>query len=91
MHVLDEIANVLHVKSEDLEKESLKIFLDSKLIQIESEIFRISQKYGVKSVLELDSKLKKGELNEEIVREDFMRLDNFESQRDEIIKALGKI
>jgi hypothetical protein len=56
---------------ETLAKASLKAFLDRELRRIEAEIFEIGAKHSVKSIFELDDKLKRGEVREEDIVEDF--------------------
>ncbi len=73
---------------ETLAKASLKAFLDRELKCIEVEIFEIGVKYGVKSIFELDNKLKRGEVKEEDILEDFQELDYLEARRDELLAAM---
>ncbi len=68
---------------ETLAKASLKAFLDRELRRIEAEIFEIGAKHSVKSIFELDDKLKRGEVREEDIVEDFQELDYLEARRDE--------
>ena len=91
MQVIQAIANVLHIGVEELERAGLKAFLEKELLSVESEMYCLGNKYGIKSVLELDRKLKSGKIREEEMREDFMALDHLESRREEILKALKKI
>ena len=79
------------MKSEDIEKESTKTFLELKLRNIEAEIFKIARKHGVTCIEELDEKLKKGKVSEEKVLDDFMELDYYEAEKDKILQAMEKI
>ncbi|HNQ52090.1 MULTISPECIES: hypothetical protein [Methanothrix] len=45
----------------------------------------------MRSILELDDKLKKGEVREEDVLEDFQELDYLESRRDELLAAMKNL
>ncbi|MBU0569029.1 hypothetical protein KJ693_11660 [bacterium] len=85
------MAQILEVKSEDIEKESTKTFLELKLRNIEAEIFKIARIYGVTCIEELDEKLKKGKVSEEKVLDDFMELDYYEAEKDKILQAMEKI
>jgi len=85
---IKKISEILQMKTEELEKEGIKTFLKARLRSVETEIFRIAQKHGVKSVEELDEKLNQGLVEEEDVLSDFQELDYYESQRDQILKAL---
>ena len=55
---------------------------------MEAEIYRIGNKHGVKSVLELDEKLKKGKIKikEEEMLDDFMELEFLETKKEKILK-----
>ncbi|KAF5412549.1 MAG: hypothetical protein C5S47_01130 [Candidatus Methanogasteraceae archaeon] len=46
--------------------ESLKTFLEKELIGIEAEIYKIGAKHGIRSIFELDEKLKNGAITRKI-------------------------
>ena len=54
MHTYEKVAQILEVKSEDIEKESTKTFLELKLRNIEAEIFKIARRYGITCIEELE-------------------------------------
>ena len=54
MNVIDGVAKELHMNPDELMRESVKIYLKQKLSKIESEIFILAKKYGVKDIFELD-------------------------------------
>ena len=83
MQIIDEVASILNISKERVERESLKTFLERELRNIEAEIFKIGAKHGIKTIFELDEKLKKGEITEEEMMDDFMELDYLESRRDD--------
>ena len=58
---------------------------------VESEIFRIASKHGVKNVDQLDSLIAKGGLSEERVGEDLFRLDHLISEKERLEKELKKL
>ena len=91
MQILEEVAKALNISQEGLQKESLKTFLEKELRSTEAEIYRIAVKHGIRSILELDEKLKKGKVTEEEMLDDFMELDYLESRKDELLKAIEKI
>ena len=91
MQIIEDVAQVLHLSKEKLEIESIRTFLEKELRNIEAEIYRIGAKHGIKSIFELDEKLKIGEIKEEDMMEDFMELDHLESRRDDMLKAMEKI
>ena len=91
MQTIEEIAKTLDIDLVELEKESLRCFLQKEIRNLEVEIYRIGNKHGVKSVLELDEKLKKGEIKEEEMLDDFMELEFLETKREKLLKALEKV
>jgi hypothetical protein len=88
MQIFEEAAKVLNMNREGLQRVSLKTFLEKELRNIEAEIYKIAAKHGIKSVLELDEKLKRGAITEEYILDDFMELDYLESKRDDLLKAM---
>lgn len=91
MSGLEQVAKDLHMKPEELMKESLKIFLKRKLKTIESELFLLAKKYGIKDIFEFDEMVKKGKFHEEDAFEDYFRLDNLQAERDLILQHLENI
>lgn len=67
------------------------ILLIEKLRLIESEIYRIVSKYGVKNIDELDRLIQKGTLSEEKVGDDVFIFDNLLSEKEELEKELEKL
>lgn len=91
MQTIEEVAKTLDIDPVKLEKESLEFFLQKELRNLEVEIYRIGNKHGIKSVLELDEKLKKGEIKEEEMLDDFIELEFLETRKEKILKVLGKV
>lgn len=67
------------------DKSKAIIFIE-KLRLIESEIFRLSSRYGIKTVDELDKLVKKGSISEKELGEDLFIFDNLITQKEEIMK-----
>ena len=67
------------------------IILIEKLRLIETELFRLASKYGVKTADDLDKLIYKGKLSEETVGEDFFLFDHLLSEKKEAEKNLGKL
>ncbi|MEI6127913.1 MAG: hypothetical protein WCQ99_15305 [Pseudomonadota bacterium] len=88
MQIFQEAAKVLSMNPASLERDSLKTFLEKELRDAEVEIYRIAAKHGIKSILELDEKLKKGEATEDEISDDFMELDYLETRKDNILRAI---
>ena len=91
MVTLKELAKDLHMKPDELIRESLEVFLRHKLKVIESELFLLAKEYGVSSVLEFDKMVKEGRFHEEDAFEDYFKFDNLEAERDLILEHLEKI
>lgn len=91
MEILDEIASELGVSRDVLAKNSLEVFLRKELLDVEAQMFKITTRQGVKSVLEFDELLKAGKVVEEDILDDFMELDHLESRRDELLRAMKKL
>ncbi len=72
-------------------KESLTIFLERKLREIGTEIFKLTAKYNISSVEELEELYKKGEVEEKDSWNDFQRLDHLEFKMDELKKFLQEL
>jgi len=62
-----------------------------KLRLVESEIFRLSSKYGVKTVDELDLLVKKGRLTEEDAGNEVFLFDYLISEKEILEKELKKL
>ena len=91
MSVIDKVAKELHMKPKELLKVSLKTFLEKRLYKIESDLFLLVKKYGVKDVFELDAKVKSGMISEQDGYEDYFAFDNLESEREKIRKFLENL
>ena len=82
------IAEKLNISKEDLLHDSVKIFLERKLRELKTDIFKVTSKYGIHSVEEFEEKYKKGELEEKDSWQDLQLLDHLEFKRDEVEKIL---
>ncbi len=85
------LADELSIPEEKLIKESLKTYLNDKLIEIESEIFKLRKKWKVKNIYEMNKLAEEGKITEEEALDDFFLLDNLEAERDKILKVLKLI
>ena len=81
MTVIETAAGTLHMKPDELLKESLRVFVEQKLAVVEAEIFSIAKKYGVKDVFELDQRIEEGLLSESEAYDDYFHLDHLEAER----------
>lgn len=84
MTILNKVAKAFKIPPQSLLRESLETYLKQRLIHAESEIFMLAKKYGVKNVLELDTKVQQGLFQEDETSEDYFRMDYLEAERDKI-------
>jgi hypothetical protein len=91
MAVIDQVARDLHMRRRDLERESLRVYLNRRLKLIDSELFLLAKRYGVKDVFEFDEKVRDGKFHEEESFEDYFRFDNLQAEREKILSYLEKI
>ena len=71
--------------------KSKAIILIERLRLVESEMFRLSSKYGVKTIDELDNLIKKGKLSEEKLGDDLFLFDSLLEEKNQIEKDLAKL
>jgi len=86
-----EIASLLQMPVVDLERESLRVYLHSRLAQVESALSALRQRYGVRSGEEMERLYREGKLAEENSWEDFFRLDHLEDEHDSLRRALDTL
>ena len=88
MQTIQAISTEFHLSQERIIQESLKVFLEKKLREIKTEIFKIYGKYRVTSVEALESCFEAGTIEEIDALDDYHKLDHLEFKRDEIKKIL---
>lgn len=88
MQTIQTISTEFHLSQETVLQESLKVFLEKKLREIKTDIFKIYGKYNVTSVEALESCFENGILEEKDALDDYHKLDHLEFKRDEINKIL---
>lgn len=88
---VEAIAETLGLKKEELIKNGVRAYLKSELRRLNAEIIIIHNRYGVKSLEELDKKISKGVLNETETFEDFTKLDYLEDKKEKIEEILRAI
>jgi hypothetical protein len=88
---IEALAEKLNLSKDEMLRDSLKVFLERKLREIKTEIFKIRTKYGVSSVEEFEDRYKKGEIEEKDTWQDLQRLDHLEFKKDELEKAMEEL
>jgi len=91
MNLIDLAAREFRMKPDELVNQSMKAFLNRKLVNIESEIFLLVKKYGIKDVFEMDAKIQEGLIREEESYDDYFALDNLEAEREKVKSILDKL
>jgi hypothetical protein len=84
----EEIARKLDVDARLLERESLRTYLETRKRQVEADLFRLAQRYGVRTVQAFDELILQGRLHEAEAFEDFFALDHLESELGRLREAL---
>jgi len=85
------VASRLGMPPEDLEKASLRVFLERRLRLIESRLFELSRRYGVANVEELDRLIQSGGLHEAEAFEGYFEFDNLEAERERLEASLKEL
>jgi len=88
MQIIQTLSAEYHLSEDTIIQESLKVFLQKKLREIKTEIYKIYGKYQVSSVEALESCFENGTIEEKEALDDYHALDHLEFKRDEIIKIL---
>jgi hypothetical protein len=87
----ENIAPRLEVSPQELERESLRLFLRHRLRLIESQLFELASRYGVQTVAELDELVQSGRVHEDEAFEDYFRFDHLEAERDVLVESLKEL
>ncbi len=85
---LEVLSRELSLSEDEIIKEGVKIFLERKLREIKSEIFRITGKYKIASAEEFDHLYKTGQVDEKDSLTDYQKLDHLEFKKEEIERLL---
>jgi hypothetical protein len=89
--VYESIALKLQMPPQELERESLRLFLHHRLRLIESQLLRLGSKYGVSTVTELDELVQSGQVHEAEAFEDYFEFDHLEAERDALLDSLKEL
>lgn len=89
--LIEQVAQRLQTKPEVLEREGLKLYLEKKLRVVESELFLLTHRYGVRDVTELDEMIKQGKFHEDEAFEDYFDFDYLEHEREKLLQVLEEL
>lgn len=86
------IAEKLNIPLSIIKKESMRNFLERKLLEVETELFTLVSKYDVRGIKEFDGLIKSGKIRETADnREDFFRIDALEADRDAVRDLIANL
>ena len=85
------IAMKLQISPQELERDSLRVFLRHQIRLIESQLFSLAHKYGVRTVAELDRLVQDGTVHEQEAFEDYFEFDYLEATRDALRESLREL
>ncbi len=89
--LLDQVATRLNTTPEQLERDSLRVYLERKLRLTESELFLLAERYGVRTVFDLDAAVQAGRFHEPEAFEDYFRFDYLEGERESLRELLSQL
>ena len=89
--LLQQVAEHFAMTPQQIQQESLRLYLERKLCLVESELFTLAQHFGVKTIAELDEAVQAGRFHEAETFESYFRLDYLESERDALHTLLGQL
>ncbi len=81
-------AQELRLFPEDLLRQGTRTLLERQLREVKAEIFRITGRYGVVSVKEMEERYRDDTLEEADSWRDLQRLDHLEYKRDRLLELL---
>jgi hypothetical protein len=84
----ESIAAKLQLSPQELERESLRLFLKHRLRLVESQILDLARRYDVHTVSELDDLVQSGQIHEDESFEDYFEFDHLEAEQDILREAL---
>jgi len=85
---VQDVASEFKINTDELIQKSVQLYVQQHLVKVEAELFRYLKKYGIKSVFEMDEKLKTGSLRENDIIDDFFAIDHLESERERLMNLL---
>ena len=86
--ILSEVSKEIGVSKDDILSKGLRAYLRTELGKVETELFSIYHKYGIKSIHDLEHSIEKGEVSESDVLDDLTKVDYLESRRDKLKNLL---
>jgi hypothetical protein len=87
----EDVASKLQLSPEELERESLRLFLRHRLRLVDSQLLGLARRYGVDTVNELDALIQAGQVHEAEAFEDYFEFDHLEAERDALLESMKEL
>ncbi len=88
---INSVAETLNLTGEEIIRESVRFYLEKKIRELKTDIYKIRTKYGVSSIEDFDEKYRNGEIEEKDSWQEFQKLDHLEFKKEELEKTLATI
>jgi hypothetical protein len=89
--LLNDIAEKFDTTPEQIQQESLRLYLERRKRFVESELLALGFRYDVQTVEQLDSAIESGRFHEAEAFEDYFRFDYLESELDSVRELLAQL
>jgi len=89
--LLNDIAQRFDVTPEQVQQESLRLYLERRQRFVESELLALAFTYGVQTVEQLDDAIQAGRFHETEAFDDYFRFDYLESELDSVRELLTQV
>jgi len=89
--MLYKVSQELNLAEDELMIEGMKAIVERKLLGLNTQIFEITNRHRVTSVVEMEEQYARGILKEADSWDDFQRLDHLEYRRDQLLQLLNTI
>jgi len=89
--LLNEIAEKLEITPEQVQHESLRLYLERRQRFVESELLSLAFRYGVQTVEQMDEAIQAGRFHEAEAFEDYFRFDYLESELGSVRELLAQL
>jgi hypothetical protein len=87
----EDIASRLRLSPKELERESVRLYLQHKLRLVESQLLKLARQYGVQNITQLDDLVSQGQVHEDEAFEDYFEFDHLEAERDALLESLKEL
>ena len=88
---LEEVAAIVGISVEEVQKKGLRAFLEQELRAIRTEILAICQKYGVRSWEGMNQLIVEDKIEEGTILGDFQRVDHLTAQARRLQELLERV